>query len=318
MSQVHIVSTTDTKEDVTKAMGMFSKKSPVEETKPAPAAEKVVDEKPADSGPVEKLESKPVETDEDDSDAEETTDTEDPGKQKKKGGFQKRIDKLTKQKSLAEQERDHWKEQAMKAGTKPAEEQAKPVETKAETPSKNGKPDPNKFDTVGDYMEALSDWKYEERTKAAEQAKKLAETKTEQEKTVAKFQEKIKEFQKTATDMQEVLEAVDHIPLSPALQDVFLQSENGHQLMYELAKEPEEYERISKLPASAQYREMGKREARLSMNSSAEVVAPKTTKAPPPVKPISGKGTVVSTKDPGDMSYQEYKEWHKKTGGKTR
>lgn len=312
----NVVSTTDSKEDVTHAMGMYSKKTG--EDQPAPAAEKPVVETPEASGASENAKIATEAHDADDSDdgeSEETAEGAIDAKPKKKGGFQKRIDKLTKERTLASQERDYWKEQALKAGTKPADEAVKAVETKTAS-AKDAKPNPDDFQTVGDYYEAVAEWKFEQKEKAKEQASLVARAKTEQEKTVTTFQSKVKEFQKTATDLHEVLENVDHIVLGPALQDIFLTSDNGPELMYDLAKDPAEYERINKMSPLAAAREMGKREAKMSSAvSSQEVTETKTTKAPPPVKPITGKSASVSTKDPGDMTYQEYKEWHKKKFG---
>ena len=204
----------------------------------------------------------------------------------------------------------------MKAGQKPADKPVEKVEAKTEA-VKDGRPDPDKFSTVGEYYEAVAEWKFDQKQQALEKSRQVEKAKTEQQSAVSKFQDRVKEFSKTATDMQDVLEAVDHIPVSPAMQDIFVNSENGHELMYELAKDPEEYERINKLSPLAAAREIGKREAKLSAASKSgeTTIETKTTKAPPPVKPVSGKSTSASTKDPGDMNFQEYKAWYEKQYG---
>ena len=310
MQQIEVVSTTDSKEDVSKAKAMYSKKTV--ETKPAPVEDKTdKGEKAEASEALEKEIVEPEEIEADDVDETEDQENKQNDKPKKKGGFQKRIDKLTKERTLASQERDYWRELALKNGQKPIEK-VEPVETKAK--QTEGRPDPDNFKNQAEYVEALADWKFDQKQAKAEQSRKLEQAKAEQEKTTTTFQAKTKEFQKTNPDFLEVLEAVDHIPLTPALQDIFLTSENGHELMYDLAKNPEEYERISKLSPTAIYREMGKREAKMSQPSK-EVIEPKTTKAPAPVKPV-GKSATVSTKDPGEMSYQEYKAWHAKQYGR--
>jgi len=314
MQQVEVVSTTDSKEDVARAQGMYSKKSKVEEKsapEPKPAEAKAPE---ASETPEKDIETSAKIEDDDVDETEESEESRDAEKPKKKGGFQKRIDKLTKSKTAAEQERDYWRELALKnSGQKPADSDRPVIDAKSEAP-KDAKPDPEKFNSQADYLEALADWKYEQRTKAVEMAKKVEAAKIQHEKTVRGFQERVKEFKKTATDLPEVLEAVDHIPLSPALQNIFIESERGHELMYDLAKDPAEYERIAKLPPEQAGMEMGKRASRLASKSSDAEPETKTTKAPPPIKPVT-RANAVSTKDPGEMSYQDYKAWHKKQFG---
>lgn len=314
---VNITSTTDSAADISKAQGMYNakqvepKSAPSEKpesTKQAEASETPAKDVSADTEVETDVE---TEVEHDDSGPDESKDANAP---KKKGGFQRRIDKLNKRVSSTEQERDYWKEQALKKGETPNPE---PKEAKVEKTAKSdtGKPDPDKFETVADYLEAVADWKYEQRIQKAEADKKLAEAKSTYEKSISTFQEKRDEFKKSVADYDEALESVEHIPLSVALHDFILESEHGPQLAYELAKNPDEYERVSKLSPLALYREMGKMEAKISPASTSEKTPNKITKAPPPIKPVS-KGAVTSTKDPGEMSYREYAEWRKNGGGR--
>lgn len=308
---IEIVSTTDSKEDVSHAKAMYSKK-PVEE-KSEKVVEKSTDKTAEASDALGKEISEPEEIEGDDVDETEDDKEDSIAKPKKKGGFQKRIDKLTKERESFKREADLWKEQAMKAGQKPAEEPKK-LEAKVEV-SKEGKPDPDKFNTLGEYYEALADWKYDQRQKQSDKAKHVETVKSAYENKVKSFQDKSKEFVKTAPDFFDTLAEVDHIPLNPALEDLLLRSKNGHELLYDLVKEPEEYERISKLDPTDVAYEMGLRGAKfVKAPSSVETIETKTTKAPPPVKPI-GKSTTVSTKDPGEMTMPEYKEWYKRNFG---
>ena len=108
-----------------------------------------------------------------------------------------------------------------------------------------------------------------------------------------------------------MLAEVDDIPLSPVLRDIFLSSENGPELAYELAKNRDEFKRVCALPPLAAAREMGKLESRLEPKSpSAALASTKTTKAPKPLDPVgtSGKGSAKkSLSDPG-LSQKEYEE----------
>ena len=312
----NIVSSTDSKEDVAKAQAMYSKE-PKKETKPAPKTEKV--EAKTTEAPEalenEVTDAEELETDDVDQTEEQQATAED-AKPKKKGGFQKRIDKLNKAKSLAEQEAAHWRERYLANENKTTEKKEVVAAEKPKTAS-DGKPDPEQYKNAAEYFEALTDWKVDQKEKAREFQAKAAQAKTEQEKTLSGFRERTKEFKKTVTDFDDVLADVDHIPLSAAMQDLFVSSDHGHQLLYELAKDPAEYERVTKMSPLQAARELGKREAKLSVKASEEPIETKTTKAPPPIKPV-GKASTVSTKDPGEMSYRDYVEWHKRTGGRTR
>lgn len=106
------------------------------------------------------------------------------------------------------------------------------------------------------------------------------------------------------------MEDVDDIPMSLTVQEVILASDNGPELMYELAKNPEEYARICKLPAVQAARELGKFEARISssQDTKKETKQLTKTKAPPPIKPVGSKASSV-TKSPDDMDFQEFKRW---------
>lgn len=314
---VNITSTTDSAADITKAQGMYNakqveqKSAPSEKSESTKQAEASETAAKADHVDTEVDTDSETEVEHDESAKDESSDADKP---KKKGGFQRRIDKLNKARSLAEEERDYWREQALKKG-----ESQKPEtqETPAQKTAKDtaGKPDPDKFETVAEYLEAVADWKYEQRIQKAEADKKIAEAKTEQQKKISTFQEKREEFKKSVADYDEALESVEHIPLSVALHDFILESEYGPQLAYELAKNPEEYERVAKLSPLALYREMGKMEAKISPASTSEKTPNKITKAPAPIKPVS-RGAVTSTKDPGEMSYREYAEWRKNGGGR--
>lgn len=216
---------------------------------------------------------------------------------KKKGGFQKRIDKLS-------QERNYWKEQALnkeaiKPGT-PIKEESKVIE---------GRPNPENFDTHTDYVEALTDWKLEAREKERETKSKAEQAKADQNKKLEAFQSKVAEFEKVHSDYQDVVSDVEHVALSDDLQKAIIESKMGAHLAYELAKNEKELIRINKLSSFELAKEIGKLEYKLSSEASSSSKEIKTTKAPPPVKAI-GTNSKTVTKDPEKMSFQEYKKWY--------
>lgn len=249
---------------------------------------------------------------ESDKDTEPKDETETDGtKPKKKGGFQKRVDKLNARVADKEREIEYWKSQAMKI--------AGPTDTKTPTPLKTSspetsdKPTPEKFETHAEYVEALTDWKVDQKDMARRIEEETDKLQTEQKKLVSTYLEKKAAFSEKTEDFDEVIESVDDITVSPTVQDIIIRSENGPELAYELAKNREEYARICKLPPILAAREMGKIEARLTPETS-ETKTKKLTNAPKPLTPVGtgGKGTAPKTlADAANGSQAEYERFRR-------
>lgn len=238
-------------------------------------------------------------------------------KGKKKGGFQRRIDKLSAQKTAAQQEAEYWKQQALKGASE--SKQASTVETKAA--SSEGKPDPAKFETHSEYFEALTDWKTEQKLNERDQKLEKSKIENEQKKTVQTYQERAKAFAEKNADFDEALADVDDIVISPAVRDIILTSENGPELAYELAKNRDEFARICKLPSLAAAREIGKIESRLTPKSSSEKTeSKKITSAPKPLAPVGtgGKGSTPKSIFDPNLSQSEYERLRKEQIKKRR
>jgi hypothetical protein len=243
--------------------------------------------------------------------SEEDSEDSSDDKPRKKGGFQKRIDKLTSRYSEEVQRREALEQRLAQLEAGKTAPKAEQVETK----SVEGKPDPEKFDTHAEYVEALTDWKLEQREKAVQEKQQKEKLFTEQEKIVKSHSERVKSFAEKTEDFQEVIEAVDDVPLSSALQQMIVTSDKGPELMYELAKNREEYERIAKLSPIAAARELGKIEARIESKSSEAKPEPKKiTKAPSPIAPIGGNsaGSIRKSITDPDLPFAEYEQMRRK------
>jgi hypothetical protein len=304
---ITIDSTTDSAEAVLAATGGVAKAKETEEKKSATV--ETTDEKKEASDASESA----AENDADDESAEDSEeDSKDEGdskepdaKPKKKKGFKKRIDKLNLRVSEKEQEVEYWKAQALKQ-QQPKTESALAQE-KAPTEIE-GKPRADKFETHEEYVEALTDWKLEHRERERETKSREAQVKLEYEKTAQSFQAKIAEFKESNDDFDDVVSDVDDIPLPMTVQDAIRTSDVGPALMYELAKNRDDLERIVRLSPIAAAREIGKIEARISKEPETRSEK-KSTKAPPPISPVGSKGTAKVMKSPEDMSIEEYKQW---------
>lgn len=255
------------------------------EKKSAPAAEKVADESEDD-------ESETSQTDGDDEgedlDSEEETELaakDKDGFKKPKRGFKKRIDKLNAKLSEAQAQAEHWRQQALR-GQKPEEKLQE--ETPAAVATK-GEPDPDDFETSTEFYRAHARWAAQEELKAAKESERQEKLRAEAEAKKTTFHSKVQEFQKAHDDFEEVIADVDDIQMSPAISQAILESDNGPELMYELAKNREEYARMCALSPFDAVRALGRFEARMSKPSEEKttVKTKPTTKAPPPAKPIS-------------------------------
>ena len=301
---IKIESTTDNEETVTAASGDAPQK-PVEETPETP------DKDAASAEDAEENTEEADASDNDETDAEEGSEGDEEeseskeAKPKKVGGYQRKINKLTKKAAEALQEKEYWRQEALKAQKQPVAEKS---EEKPQATS--DKPLADNFETHEDYVEALTDWKLEQKLSEREAKAKETQAKTEHQSQIEAHIAKVNEFKATVDDFDDVIEDVEDIPMSLAVQDAILTSDNGPELMYQLAKNPDEYRRICQLPAMQAARAIGRFESRIQKESPAESPAkqPKTTKAPPPLKPVgkASSGTVKKDLSDPNISQREF------------
>lgn len=217
-----------------------------------------------------------------------------PADKPKKGGVQKRIGELVREREDAKREAEYWRKQAL-------EDKGKP-EPKPQTEEK---PKVDQFQSYEEYLEALADWKAEQ--KFTEREKKR-EQETRQERASREFNELRSTFAQRAEqaaekyeDFEEVAFSPD-VPVSEAMVPAILSSEHGPDLMYYLGQNPKEAARIARLSPIAAARELGKLEAKLS-----EPPAKRPSKAPEPINPVGGRAD--AGKDPSKMTDAEWMKW---------
>jgi hypothetical protein len=303
MPPVNITSTTDTEEMVNAAMSEVSPEDALVEKE-----ESAQDGQTAKSGETQKN----SEASDEDSEVDEAEDSEESEdeeaeqleakKKKPRSGYKKRIDKLTRRLSERDREIEYWKGRA--EGQKPADSQSKPNPQAAEA---KAKPSADDFETHEEYVEALADWKVDQRLQKLEVKERETEARTVHQQKVETLQSRVKEFAKAHSDFEEVIEDVGDIPMSPAVQELILDSDNGPELMYELAKDPDEYARICKLSPLAAARAMGQFESKIKARASEEKVVKKTN-TPAPIKPVTSKNATSTKKSIFDesLSQREY------------
>lgn len=222
-------------------------------------------------------------------------------KDKPKGGFQRRIDKLTREKADKEREAEYWREQALRA-PKP-ESTVKPAEVKSD------KPKLDDFSNEEEYFDALTDWKVDQRfakAKADQEAAQTAEKKKTEQQTIAQqWEGQVAKGREAHTDFEEVAFSKD-VPITDTMTQAIITSELGGEIAYYLGTHVEEAKKIAGLSPVAQAREIGKIELRVAGEESAgQEVTPVVTKTPAPVKPVS-KATVSDTGLRDDLPPDEW------------
>jgi hypothetical protein len=173
--------------------------------------------------------------------------------------------------------------------------------------SDSDEPKPGDFKTVGEYTRALV--KYEAK-KAGETGAAKAEQSKQQEQAGAvinAFVERQETFKKATPDYEDVVGGTDLIIPNIGMQ-YLIESEQGPELGYYLAKHPDEVTRLQKLSPSRVLAELGKLEAKLEKpaapNKADAGVTKEVSKAPAPISPLEGKEAAVQ-KDPSQMNFQE-------------
>lgn len=234
---------------------------------------------------------------------EETEENEE--KPKFKGGFQKRIDRLTRDLKAKERENELLAEISRLKGEPLA---AKPA---AKEEPKTVKPKLDDFASYDEFVEALADWKAEEKyqtLKAKDEEKSQADS-NEQELR-EKFDAHVKRTriaQAKYPDYDEVLASIDSeqdaIPEGLAL--TIIELDNGPDVVYHLAKDPELVAQLKEMSPLRAIAELGRISDKL-IAPTTETPKPKTA-APAPIKPVA-TGNTKSTVPLDEMPYEDYKK----------
>lgn len=168
-----------------------------------------------------------------------------------------------------------------------------------------GKPTPDKFATTEDYVEAVAEWKADQkitqRLAERERSEQEATQRRAAEEVAHTYREKEEAVRAKYTDFDEVAYN-PRLPISDAMAQTIQLSDQGAELVYYLGKNPGEAARIFNLPPIRQASELGKLEAKLA---SAPPVKPPSS-APEPISPLGGgKSTVTHSLDTTDAKSSE-------------
>ena len=191
-------------------------------------------------------------------------------------------------KRLAREQRKWEREQAAKQ----AEMQAKQA-VSAELPPADSM-DPEQ------YAELLAERKAEELLARREQARQQAEL-------LESFHEREEEARVKYDDFEQVAYN-PKLPITDAMAQTIQASEVGPDIAYYLGSNPKEAERISRLSALMQAKEIGKIESKLADNPPVK----KTSNAPAPIAPVTARTSgspAFDTTDPRSVKSMSTSEW---------
>jgi len=176
------------------------------------------------------------------------------------------------------------------------------MQQKAE-PVNRGEPKPDQFQDYESYIEAVTDWKVEQKFKGIQaqneqERQKQAQTQHEQRlaSNIAKTASKYEDFEEVVSN--------EDLPITFAMRDAIGESDIGGDIAYHLGTNVQEAERIARLSPIAQVRAILDLEAKLKAPKKAK------TDAPEPITPSGSRATV--SKSPDQMTDKEFADWRKK------
>lgn len=212
-------------------------------------------------------------------------------------GVQKRIDRLTREKYQL-QARLEMLERVQQA----PQQQSRQVEQAAQ---QSTAPKLEQYQSIEEYLDALADFKAAQKADKVFKEREASERMTQQQREQAKlhdgYAKQTEQARQSYEDFDDVVENPD-LPITQAMAEAIMRSQNGADVAYYLGKNPTEAARLANLDPFSAAVEIGR--------IAATVVRPqprKATSAPPPIQPVGTRATPVS--DPEKMSTEEWLKW---------
>lgn len=227
------------------------------------------------------------------------------GKQEgKKNRFQERISELVDKRRAAESEAEQAKREAAELRAR-----LESLTARAEPVKEEPRPSREKFASDEDYIEAVAEWKADQRLAKREREQAEAQAKAQQEQLANQWKRNVEKAKAEIDDFADVI-GKSEVALPGHLHQALLESEVGPHLAYYFAKHPDEAKRFAAMSPTTALRQLGKLEDRMMEDDApAEPKpkakpAPEVSKAPPPVTPVKDGRAI----DPGPAkSFDEYR-----------
>ena len=165
------------------------------------------------------------------------------------------------------------------------------------------------FDTVEDYESALdkhqeekATWIVEQRLAAERQSREQATQEQSKQERAKQINQWLNKGSQRSADFIPVV-TDQSVPFTEQMLDLFTSSEVGHDLMYQLAKNPAEVRRLSLMPPHLAAYELAKHEAKITAKPSP---GKKISSAPNPIHPVGGGETSVPDLSDPNISTADY------------
>jgi hypothetical protein len=302
---VTLASTTATQEQLNEAMGITAEELAAEAA--------VVPAEGKDTPPAGEAEPAKAETDPD-SDPDDKGETEE--QRKRKGGWQRKIEKQDR--VIEEQRLAIARLEALVAGKEPAktETPAKAPETEDPEPSEDLNPKTGKpWKDWREFNRAHTEWVIRQNEAKAQQRSAQESDQAELEKNFNAHAERIKAAETKYGDWNEVAETVGKAELSSAVGLAIIELDNGTDVLYKLAKDPELLKQVQGMSDVRAIAKIGAISETLAATSSKDTATKDKTTSPPkeklkssapaPINPVDGS-SATATKDPSKLPLHEY------------
>lgn len=292
--EIQIDSTTSTAEEIEKNLEAQGYEIVRDDAQAAPAEQTEENNEATES--TEKTESTEATEAAETTDSDEHTEAQTP----KKKGFQKRIDKLTKEKRELEARLSALEQKFQQGNQQSTQPAAK----------SNAKPVSENFNSYDEFLEALADWKVDERERQREAQRAQQEQQAKAQEQQKSFGQRVEAAREKHEDFDEVA-GRDDVIIPPAAAQAIVEATDGAEIMYHLGKHPEIAEKLQGLSPYQQVLEIG-RISQSFAQPTPKKAAP-VSKAPAPVKTVAGKAS-KTTLTPGEMDIDTYRAWYESGG----
>lgn len=191
-------------------------------------------------------------------------------------------------------------ELALKRAERERAEQPKPQPT--------GEPTRDQFTSYEEFIEARAEWRADQKVEKKFQERDAKDrersAQSEHEKQREAFRKAMKESAKDISDFDDVMgEIKADDPVGRVSATAIEAADAPGKVLYHLAKNPDEAERIASLPPGKQAREIVRLEEKLAKPPV------KPSKAPEPIEPVGGKAAVGDEMPDAAKQPEKWLEW---------
>jgi hypothetical protein len=237
---------------------------------------------------------------------------------------EKRLSKERRKREDIERRLRVTEELALKASDRARAEPQKPVPQHQQGQNNGDDPEPSRdtFQDYEQYLRSLGQWEGRQAARKVlserEAKDRESQAQTEQQKAGKEFRERMKESAKGLEDFEDVLAdatASPDAPVSRLSAEPIAHADNPAKILYHLAQNPEEAERIASLPLGKQAREIWKLDAQFGSAAGASATPPAArtpSKAPEPITPVGAKSSpALGTMPDPATKPEEWMKWRK-------